>query len=45
VAGLESELVPGAAYLVAVRPEAVRMSTVELESALRRAFIALREGA
>jgi hypothetical protein len=42
VAGLEPELVPGAAYLIAARPEAARMSTVDLETALRRAFIALR---
>jgi hypothetical protein len=45
VAGLEPELVPGAAYLIAVRPEAVRMTTAELETALRRTFIGLRESA
>lgn len=42
VAGLESELVPGSAYLIAARPEAVRMSTAELETALRQTFISLR---
>lgn len=45
VAGLESELVPGSAYLIAARPEAVRMSTVDLETALRRALIALQDNA
>jgi RNase P protein component len=45
LARLEPELVPGSAYLVAARPEAVRMTTAELESALRRALIALRENA
>ena len=42
VASLEPELRPGSAYLIAARPEAVRMSTPELETALRRAFISLR---
>jgi hypothetical protein len=37
--------VPGAAYLIAARPEAVRMTTADLETALRRAFIGLREAA
>ena len=45
LAGLEAEMVPGSAYLVAARPEAVRMTTTELEAALRRALISLRETA
>ena len=45
LAGLEAEMVPGSAYLVAARPEAVRMTTSELEAALRRALISLRETA
>jgi len=39
---LENELVPGSAYLIAARPEAVRMSKTQIEVALTETFRALR---
>lgn len=42
VSELEPELVLGSAYLIAARPEAVRMSKTQIEAALTETFRALK---